>query len=88
MDKNDGIISKLIPNKTLNLQPDLNGNPFLCWLSLSKLTQKRLGVEGGLSCPNHGKIKNSFREKRSSVLIIVMFYFLINFIDLPSMFRR
>ena len=38
------------------LQPDLNGNPFLhklkFYLNGNRL-QKRLGVEGGNSCPNY-----------------------------------
>ena len=33
-----------------NLQPDLNGNPFFG--RPKALAKKRLGVEGGLSCPN------------------------------------
>jgi len=34
---------------TPNLQPDLSGNPFL-WME--KQRQKRLGTEGGNSCPS------------------------------------
>jgi hypothetical protein len=40
----------------LNPQPDLSGNPFLLDLKFNLMEigeQKRLGAEGGLSCPNN-----------------------------------
>ncbi|HEX7870126.1 MAG TPA: hypothetical protein VF455_08425 [Chryseobacterium sp.] len=33
-----------------HLQPDLSGNPFLA-IELVEIAKKRLGAEGGKSCP-------------------------------------
>jgi hypothetical protein len=44
----------------LNLQPDLSGNPFLRKLMVllnGNRLQKRLGAEGGNSCPNSNHYK-------------------------------
>lgn len=46
-----------------NLRPDLNGALFIWWLSLSKLPNKKAGVEGGLRRPKKNNIRYESRKR-------------------------